>query len=242
LFDITGAFSDTATIAVADNPILQFVDWSSINIRQAQDVSANWMQTLVNGQGGPLIMAGERGNYRLAMITFDLHDSDLPLQVAYPILMSNITNWLNPGRAFDNVGALQPGDPVALSPNASATHVIVTKPDGTSTRLAVTERGLLFAETEQFGLYTVDVEDESGVRNAGTFAVNLFSPSESKITPPAAISLGQQAVEATGEEGDVGQWELWTWLAIVAFVVLVIEWWVHHRGTRLPKLPKLRSN
>ena len=236
LFEITGAFSDTATIGVADNAILQFVDWSSINIRQAQRVSANWMQTLVNGQGGPLILAGERGNYRLAMITFDLHNSDLPLQVAYPILMSNITNWLNPGRAFDNVGALQPGDPVALSPSASATHLIINKPDGESVRLEVTERELIFAETEQFGLYTVDVEDESGVRNAGTFPVNLFSPSESKIAPATTINLGAQAVEATGEEGDVGQWELWTWLAMVAFVVLVVEWWVHHRGTRLPKL------
>jgi len=50
--------------------------------------------------------------------------------------------------------------------------------------------------------------------------------------------VGQTAV-ATNEEGDVGQRELWPWLIALAFGILLVEWWVHHRGTQLPKF-KLR--
>jgi hypothetical protein len=29
---------------------------------------------------------------------------------------------------------------------------------------------------------------------------------------------------------------LWPWLAALAFIVLIIEWWVYHRGSTLPRL------
>ena len=66
--------------------------------------------------------------------------------------------------------------------------------------------------------------------------MNLFSPAESAIRPVDSLQIGQTQVE-TEDEGDVGQRELWPWLLAIAVVVLIVEWWVHHRGTRWPKLP-----
>ena len=241
LFSVTGAFSNTITTRLEESPLLQFVDWSEVDVRQAQRVSAPWAQTLVAAEGGPLLQIGEQNGYRIAIMTFDLRDSDLPLQIAFPILMANITGWLSPGRAFDAPTGLQPGDPVAVVPGASSTAVLVQKPDGSRWTAEVGEADLFFTETDTPGLYTVLLRDAAADRPAGSFAVNLFSPAESAIRPVASLQIGQTQVE-TEDEGDVGQRELWPWLLAIAVVVLIVEWWVHHRGTRWPKLPTVSAN
>lgn len=239
LFSVTGIFTGTPTLNVtrlSDSPLLQFVDWSQVHIRQAKSVEATWAQRLIESDQGPLLLAGERNGYRVAIVTFDLHDSDLPLQIAFPILMANITGWLSPGRAFDAPTGLQPGAPIGITPGASTTEVVVVKPDGTNWSAEVGEEAIFFTETDQPGLYGVELRDETGRRSAGSFAVNLFAPAESALQPAEAVTFGQTTVESAAE-GDIGQRELWPWLAAVAFIILVIEWWVHHRGTRLPQLP-----
>lgn len=233
-FAVTGVFSNTSITRLADSPLLQFVDWSNVHVRRSQSVSAPWAQPLVSSEGGPLLLTGERGGHRIAIITFRLQDSDLPLQIAFPVLMANITGWLNPGRAFDAPTGLTPGTPVNITPGAGTTHVLVEKPDETVWLAEVGEEAVIFAETHQPGLYQVSLRDSNGDQPAGSFAINLFSTAESTIGPAPAIILGQTAVE-TADEGDVGQRELWPWLAALAFIVLLVEWWVYHRGTRLPR-------
>lgn len=231
LFIVGGVFSDTVAVRLSDSPLLQFVDWREVHIRRAQQVDAPGMVALVQGEGGPLLLTGERNGHRLAVLTFDLRDSDLPLQIAFPILMANISSWLNPGRAFDAPTGLQPGDLVSIAPGASTSAVLVTKPDGSNWVQEVAEGNIFFNETEQLGLYQVALRDSGGSRAAGSFAVNLFSPEESAIRPSDSLQIGQVTVTTTEESGNVGQQELWPWLAALAFIILMLEWWVHHRGT-----------
>ena len=233
LLAVTGTFSNTVATRLADSPLLQFVDWRNVHIRQAQAVTAPWAQRLVEADGGPLILTGERGGHRIAIFTFDLRDSDLPLQIAFPILMANITSWLNPGRAFDAPTGLQPGSPVSIAPGASVTAVSIRKPDGAIWTAAVGEGALTFTESDKLGLYQVSLHDAGGERPAGSFAVNLFSPVESNIQPTATVQIGQTTVE-TAVAGDIGQREFWPWLLGLAFIILLAEWWVHHRGAQLP--------
>ena len=234
LLNVTGIFSNTVAIRLADSPLLQFVDWRDVHVRQAKNIDAPWAQTLVEAEGGPLILTGERNGQRIGIFSFDIRDSDLPLQIAFPVLMANITSWLSPGRAFDAPIGLNPGDPVPILPAAATTAVLVEKPDGVVWTAEVGEEAVIFPETNQLGLYHVSLRDDEGTRAAGSFAVNLFSPIESAIAPADSLNIGQVTVE-TETEGDVGQRELWPWLLAVGLMLLAIEWWVYHRGTRLPK-------
>jgi len=237
LFTVGSVFSDTVAVRLADSPLLQFVDWRDVHIRQAKAVEASWARPLVEASGGPLLLTGEQNGQRLALLTFDLRDSDLPLQIAFPILMANITGWLSPGRAFDAPTGLQPGDPVEISPAASTTAVLVEKPDGRTWSATVGEEAALFPETDQLGLYRVSLRDETGTRPAGSFAVNLFSPAESAIRPAEALQIGQVSADTT-PAGNVGQREWWPWLLLLGLLILMVEWWVQHRGPQLPKFVK----
>lgn len=235
LLTVSGVFSDTTAVRLADSPLLQFVDWREVNIREAKEIVAPWADALVQAEGGSLLLTGERSGHRIAILPFSLNDSDLPLQIAFPILMANITSWLNPGRAFDAPTGLQPGDPVSIVPGAGTTAVFVTKPDSTNWQTEVGEEPVFFTETDQLGLYSVTLRDATGDRPAGSFAVNLFNPAESAVEPAESIAIGQVTVE-TEPEGDIGQREFWPWLLSIALIILLLEWWVHFRGTRRPKL------
>lgn len=236
LFTVGAVYSDTTVTRLADSPLLQFVEWRGVNVRAAREISAPWAQPVIQGGGGPLLLAGESGGRRVVILAFDLHDSDLPLRIAFPVLMANITSWLSPGQALAFSGSLAPGRPAALSPAAGASALLVQKPDGEQRILtADEEQTILFEETDQLGIYTVTARESAGDRIAGRFAVNLFAPQESSIAPASTLPLTQRGEEAASA-GDVGRRELWPWLAGLALLILGLEWWVHFRGTRLPDL------
>lgn len=232
--EINGAFSDTrVTYVAADHAIMQYVDTTNLHIRQAQRIRLpEWATPLIEAEGGPLLFAGTADGRRVAVITFDLHDSDLPLQVAFPILLSNLLQWYAPAQIAAQAN-VAPGEPVALQAPSGTAEVRIDEPDGSKWQGSVSETGLTFAETEQLGLYTIRANTPAGeVRQA--FAVNLFSPEEADIRPQDSVAIGGAPVGAAPAEAQ-GQREIWLWLAGAGAAILVLEWWVYHRGLRLPR-------
>jgi len=239
LFLVTAPFSDTAPAALTASPLARFLDWSAVHVRQAQDVRLPaWAQVVVDSPGGPLVFAGETGSRRVAVITFDLHDSDLPLQVDFPILLANLTGYLLNSDASlqgaDTGGYLtgaslhltNRGDarPFALISSTGASQTFV---QGTTLRL------------REPGFYRVRYSD--GQETA--LAANLFSPLESAIAPAASLQLGRQEI-GPAQSQEVSWRELWPWLAALGLGFLMVEWWVYHGRVRpvFLHLSKLRKS
>jgi hypothetical protein len=234
LLTITGSFTNTAVIEVADEPLLANVLWSDVHVREATAVTAPWAETLVAAEGGPLLLAGERAGRRIAILPFRLQDSDLPLQIAFPVLVANITGWLSPGQAFDGPTSLVPGDSLVIRPPAGVEAITVLGPGGTTWVEEVGAEPAVFGDTNVLGAYQVLFRERGVDRPAGGFAVNLIATSESNINPAPSIRVGQTEVRTAGES-NVGQQELWPWLGVAALLLLIVEWWVYHQGPRLPR-------
>lgn len=228
LFEVGGTFTNTAEIQVADHPLARFVDMRDVQVMEASRVETPpWADVLVSAEGGPLVIAGETGGRRVAAITFDLRNSDLPLRVAFPILFANLIDYLAPALAFDAPGGLQPGEPLHILPDPSVQEVALVSPEGAVTAFEPGEDGILFTETGELGLYAVNyLTSES--QWAEYFAVNLFNPNESQILPAETITIGRGEV-APSPDRELGYRELWPWLAAIALLVLIIEWLVYHR-------------
>ena len=75
-----------------------------------------------------------RAGLPTAVLAFEPRRSDLPLQVAFPILLANLTGELLGGSAAPTE-AVAPGTPVSLTIPSGATGVTVTRPDGTIVEL-----------------------------------------------------------------------------------------------------------
>jgi Ca-activated chloride channel homolog len=213
------------------DPRMTFVDFDAVNLLRLRQVFATWAQPLINSDAGPLLLAGESDGRQVAILTFDVRDSDLPLQIAFPILMASLLDWFTP-EAIVAEPALGVGAVVALRPPLDAAALRVTLPDGTLREVALGANPS-FAETEQPGFYGIEVTRADGVADVASFAINLFAPGESDITPRASITLGQTEITSGGEP-ELGQQEYWYWLALAAVVVLLIEWYAYHRRQRAP--------
>ena len=236
----TGVFTATTAVRVADDPLLANVDWRAFSVAEAQQVEAPRLEPLVEAEGGPLLLAGEVDGRRVAVFAFDLRASDLPLQIAFPVIMANITAWLSPGRVIAADDNLQPGATVSLLPDTRAAGVTVTLPDGSIWQQDIDRAApVLFDQTQQTGVYRVAFRDAAGATQpGGAFAVNFFDIAESRIQPATALQIGSAEVtgEATGLEG---LREVWPWLLAGGLVVLLVEWWVTYR--RALRRPLLRT-
>lgn len=232
LFTVGDVFTNTALTRVAtDDPLTRYLDWDQVSVLQARRVEVPpWARVLVDSEGGPLVFAGETGGRRVAVLTFKLQDSDLPLQLAYPVLMSNLLTYLAPAQAFSAPDGLHPGETLLIRPAGGDGSIAIDDPTGQRFQAPATEAGVLFTNSNRLGLYTV----VSAQRVVGQFAVNLFDAGESTIAPAAQLTIGQASLAATTAD-ETGQLELWPWLAAAALIVLLIEWYVFHRGTMAPR-------
>lgn len=236
LFQVGATFSEISNVHVQDDDLTRYVDWSNIHILRASRIQTQpWSDVLVSSAAGPLVLAGETGGRRIAALAFDLRESDLPLQVAYPILFANLIDYLVPPSPFDATRSFHPGESLSILPPLGVERVVIASPSDRVFTLIPGTSTLTFNDTHEPGYYAVNFlsQDTSLV---DYFAVNLFSASESDIRPQETLQIGRTEVKPAGEE-KVSLREFWPWMVALALLLLLIEWQAYHRK-RLPlRLP-----
>ncbi len=240
LFAVGERFQIAGPIRVLEHPLTRYFDWEAVHLAQARLTEPPpGSQILVEAEGVPLVYLAEAADRRLAVIAFDLHDSDLPLQVTFPIVFAQLANILSPPLALDDL-ELQPGSPLSIRPGPEVTHIEVTTPSGQAYGLDPSGSGFIFGETEELGLYRVAFSPSEAHRE-DVFAVNLFQENESFIRPAAGVRIGASEIHGSGESG-TGEREIWPWLIFLALAILVVEWWVAHQRPILPSIRSLLSS
>ena len=237
LFTVGAETKDASLITVkANDPRTRFLDFKDVNIRQFETITQTDAQkgkwpadTLVGANGGPLVLAGTYNGHQVAVISFDLHDSDLALKIAWPILLSDLTQWYRVPRIIDVQGSLAPGKAITIQPPPDADKVTVKHPDGTITDLKLDANlsSLIFADTQALGIYTVDTYKSDNLLQEAPFAINMFDPDESSIAvkTPSFITT----TNGTTNQAEIGQREFWPFIALAALLILMIEWYIYYR-------------
>ena len=208
LGEVTGNLRDPGIGAVSpDEPILRYVDLSTTHIATAKKLTLpDWARTVIPGPAGsPLLYAGELDGRRATVLAFEPRRSDLPLQVAFPILLANLTGELMGGSGAPGE-AVQPGDPVTLPLPAGATALAIERPDGTIVEVAPGTLGgtvVSFTQTDQLGVYTarpVGLPDAS----ASPSADPTPSPTPTGTPRPSGSAPATVAPSATPRPTDPG--------------------------------------
>jgi len=201
------------------------VDLQDVHVARSEDLRASTFgRPLIGSLQTPLVLVRDEP-FRQVLIGFDLHESDLPLRIAFPILTQNLSEWMLPPSVPSH--SFHPAEPVTIVPEPGATSVSVIRPDG-SRRALATGAIASFAETDPTGLYTVE-QVIAGQVQRSWFSVNLFSDSISQLKPPDRLTLPPTravTIQATHR----GQLEIWPWIALAALAVITAEWLAFHRG------------
>lgn len=209
------------------HPVLADVNLSGLTIERTNRLepvdpaadAGGALSPLVEAPDTGLIYAYERGDLRAVVVGFDVTRSDLPLKVAFPVMMSNIVNWLNPNRLSFSALKAQAGDPFAIQVARDTTAIRVRAPDGEWAEYPITERPLLFTDTWQTGTYTILENKKSRY-----FTVNLVDAAESDITVPPIDMTSYIARLTADSQETTGTQPLWAWLIASGIAFILVEW------------------
>jgi Ca-activated chloride channel family protein len=197
------------------------VQLRDLQLQRAQIVDVGeGVKPLLYANGSPIISSFDSGRLRAIHVGFDLLESDLPLRVAFPVLMSNILEWLSPQHGTFMSHQVQAGAPYLIELDGITAEVSVRKPSGDWIKLAVTENPLVFRDTSEVGIYTVRMG-----KKTQRFAVNLVSREESDIFPKPVERQADSPFVAGSSTPETVKQPLWPYFIVLAFGLTLAEWY-----------------
>ncbi len=208
------------------DPLLDGVDLSETVVGEAQVVDAPRWLPLVRAGDVPLVLLGEVGGRRVVYFTFDVAHSNLPVQVAYPILGTRLLEWLSGTGVGGDTAVDTAGVPITLVPPPGGTSRVLL-PDGESRDIGSTVD--LFTDTDLPGVYRVTYLRADGSEAPGPVVVRRFAAGESE-----GATREIATVEAPGTDVSSGslvrEWAPWVIGALL--LLAVAEWLLGHRRPR----------
>jgi Aerotolerance regulator N-terminal/von Willebrand factor type A domain len=204
------------------SPLLWNVDLGAIRLARAARLTipedGHWRVSVPMESGGePMVVAleGPRGA-RAVAAAFAVGDSNFPLRVGFPLFVSNVVHWLA-GRSSEGEGAWKAGQTFIPAKDERISRNPLLEPEPAAEKeapsLIETPLGL-----RKNGFYEV-----RGPVRSRWLAVNTGDAAESDLR--AAESTSNSPVLSRSW----GALQPWRWLAVVAAVLLVTEWVLHHR-------------
>jgi hypothetical protein len=237
-----------ASVAGAlDNPIV--TDWDRehpinrhLNLKNVRIDSALQMtppegsHVLIESFGHPLAALHEEGGVKSLFIGFDAIRSDLPLRIAFPILVANAAEYMVRGEREDlwesaDVGAVMAFDALAgrMSRREKRAVAAVVEPlsaEGSPEATAREWRPGEVVPISRPGIYGGRFEDGE---EAPLLAANLADAEESAIAPAEALPFSQEGGLREVVEGRRLGVEPWYFLTLLGFALVAAEWALFHR-------------
>ncbi|ARU62653.1 hypothetical protein CBW65_17990 [Tumebacillus avium] len=209
-----------------DSPLLQHIELEKVHLKAVRQLDAPaWLQPVAKSGDTPMLLAGDNEGRRVAVLAFDLHQSDLPLLPSFPILIKQLKEYLAPASGTA-IGQVTAGERIALLPPVREQGWTVTDPSGEQTRVTGEMIELGFKPALP-GLYRFQGKTEREVK---LLAVTL-PEAESKLdAQKAALPTDTTEEQGAERQAQSGQYEIWRWLALLALLVLFVEWGVYKRG------------
>jgi hypothetical protein len=235
--------NDAQIARILPNPLVSGVDLTGVTIAQAKKLTLpDWAEEAVSAREGPLIFMGYPGDYRAVVFAFGLGEANLFGRVGFPVLISNVVNWLSgdvPGSpAVASGGRFTPGDALFIQPLPRATQIQVLTPSNRRYEFEG-NRPVRFVDTALPGPYVVQqfargeeiarqVHVAAVVQPDRETALTDLRPRESLRNLLTANVTPGSGIPGPGFEQVHAEW--WRLLAFVALAGLLFEWWWFHRS------------
>jgi hypothetical protein len=182
-------------------------------------------EVVASAGDAPVIMV--RPTERAIAIGFHPGRKEMRSELATPLLIANILEWLQPD-------AFSTSEVRAISVGAVTTRVPAAPGPAREVRVYGDSGDVPFTtNNDELRFYSA----EPGVVrvNTGTgeqvFSLSLPEIADTSWEPPASVRRGLPAAWQQAISGD-----LWPWLAVAGAVLLVVEWLLYGRRRRVPIL------
>lgn len=219
-----------------DHPVMRWVGLSDVNFDRSEVFApdkAKGETSLARSVRAPVAVAKREAGRKIALFGFSLpapdreDATDLPLRVAFPLLLVNALDWFA-GDEADLLTTYTTGrrERVFLDGVSGDGEVAVLAPDGAKATAPVLDGQATFYAS-RVGFYQLETPGPDPVRTE--LAANLASPGESDIAPSTKLSLGGKELAAPDSFAITRSRKLWLYFVLLAALLIGIEWITYHR-------------
>jgi len=210
------------------HPVLRFIEPAGLLVGEARASTAPGFTPLLESDAGPLLSTGVLDGTRGVVLHFDPLASDLPLRVAYPLLILNSVGWLTGEEARGQARTLPAGAPLIRHGWGDDGDVVrLERPDGSEITAPVRDGTVRFGALLDTGVHRLQGPEGRQER----LAVNLVSDAESDlaVSVPTPIDAGGAPVQGTAV---VGRRSVVRPVLLLVALLLCGEWWLWQRRYR----------
>lgn len=241
------------------HPILRHVHLENVQIGEAYQITPPaTAQVLARSFESPVLFVDVAPNRKIVFAAIDILQSDLPLRIAFPVIIANTIQWFQQRTGIQEY-YLQTGEVLqqrieplseADSPQDVPRSVTITGPGDETWEIPIEQNEILFDQTQRAGFYELKRTDGSlpettaptreedspleaaasaEEENDGTlWAVNLADETESHIGTDAAIE--DLLEESVLPSGTaLLHYPPWVYLVFIAVGLSVVEWFLYQR-------------
>ncbi len=243
-----GAIPDDATSLIV-TPVVtgltEFIDWDRsaallqhMQLRDVQiseditkqqgiedaDFEAAGYSILAHGNNGPLLLERRTRASVEYFNLFHTENSTLPYRVAFPIFVSNAVQIARQEAGISEVRASKTSVLPTREVAADSEYEVIS-PSGDSETVRSGKDGMLNGVAAfESGRYRI----MDGGSELTSIAVSLLDSLETSLASVEQIQFDELSVEAADELLDTDR-PLWSTLAAIAFIILLVEWWFFQR-------------
>ena len=200
----------------------------TFDIEKAKSFSVPmWSSPILEADGEAIAIAGEQNGIKMAIFAFDIHNTDLPLQKEFPILIYNLQNWFFEQSGQQSLEGIESGQTVEISLLPETKEASVQFPNGQTTKIAPPFPPEPFTDTQQTGIYTLIQKDQSQQQTTNTFAVNAKTAGESDLMQQYQSQKQTQIQQNNAKKTiKVGK-SIQNAVILVLLLLLLLEWRVN---------------
>ena len=216
-----------------DAPSLRHVELSDLVILDSphqaegtieQDFESRGYEVLAHGEHGPLLLRKDDGARLSLNMLVHSDRSTLPYRVGFPIFVSNMVKI-----AMRRAGLAEtPGRRTGVLPAVKVVperEYRIRGPGRVEQTMVADKDGMLRgAVAPRVGRYSI----KGTGAPPGKIGASLLSTSETSLEPVEQIQFRELSVTASKAEVRTDK-SLWQTLAMIALLVLLVEWWYYQR-------------
>jgi Ca-activated chloride channel homolog len=196
--------------------LLRYVDPRALAIRKSRQIALPQQgQSLIEVNGRTIIASFTDREIEHVIIAFDLHESNWPRRLSFPIFLRNlVSNALELNGRSGHPYQLSIGEVLPLRTHSDKT-VTVKGPNNKEQNLPVKDGLAYFTATHQSGIYQITQPEGNSY-----FGVNLFDRQESNIKGQNSLKIGRKTHQTRSQ---AVQRPVFRPFLLLAFLILLAE-------------------
>lgn len=216
---------NSGELKLKDDDLFNYVDLD-FNVGETKIFkNPKWGIPVLTTDDNPIIIKGQKLNQKFVVVGFDIHNTDFPLRMGFPIFIQNVLDYsLNLGNQSET--SILSGENIDINVLPKTTEVYLIEPDEEKIKLAPPFPLETYENTLETGVYTIEQKYNNQVFKS-YFVSNIDTIYESGISIGSEVDLTNNNKDR--EKVKVGK-NLKSIFIYIALILLAIEWMVYSRG------------